>query len=172
MGESKLPILGAGDEARTRDIQFGKLKLYQLSYTRIAVRYWATPAHSIATTPTDSLLLLKLWWRRLDSNQRTLRERIYSPSPLTTRPPLLTEPSIMLCFQLTVKQMGWFTTKNWCRMSESNWRPSHYKCAALPTELIRRFYLRRDYSTFCDLAASTFCEKLNVLRFFISQSLM
>ena len=25
---------GAGDEARTRDIQFGKLKLYQLSYTR------------------------------------------------------------------------------------------------------------------------------------------
>jgi hypothetical protein len=26
---------GAGDEARTRDIQFGKLKLYQLSYTRV-----------------------------------------------------------------------------------------------------------------------------------------
>ena len=29
-------ITGAGDEARTHDIQFGKLKLYQLSYTRIA----------------------------------------------------------------------------------------------------------------------------------------
>ena len=28
------PNTGAGDEARTRDIQFGKLKLYQLSYTR------------------------------------------------------------------------------------------------------------------------------------------
>jgi hypothetical protein len=27
---------GAGDEARTRDIQFGKLKLYQLSYSRTA----------------------------------------------------------------------------------------------------------------------------------------
>ena len=27
---------GAGDEARTRDIQFGKLKLYQLSYTRLS----------------------------------------------------------------------------------------------------------------------------------------
>ncbi len=26
-----------------------------------------------------------VWWRRLDSNQRTLSERIYSPSPLTTR---------------------------------------------------------------------------------------
>ena len=36
MGAYRFPtlILGAGDEARTRDIQFGKLKLYQLSYTR------------------------------------------------------------------------------------------------------------------------------------------
>jgi hypothetical protein len=28
-------IIGAGDEARTRDIQLGRLKLYQLSYSRI-----------------------------------------------------------------------------------------------------------------------------------------
>ena len=28
---------GAGDEVRTRDIQLGKLTLYQLSYTRIVV---------------------------------------------------------------------------------------------------------------------------------------
>jgi hypothetical protein len=28
--------IGAGDEARTHDIQFGKLKLYQLSYTRLS----------------------------------------------------------------------------------------------------------------------------------------
>jgi hypothetical protein len=27
---------GAGDEARTRDIQLGRLKLYQLSYSRFA----------------------------------------------------------------------------------------------------------------------------------------
>ena len=27
---------GAGDEARTRDIQLGRLKLYQLSYSRIS----------------------------------------------------------------------------------------------------------------------------------------
>ena len=26
---------GAGDEARTRDIQLGRLKLYQLSYSRV-----------------------------------------------------------------------------------------------------------------------------------------
>ena len=31
-----LILFGAGDEARTRDIQFGKLKLYQLSYSRNA----------------------------------------------------------------------------------------------------------------------------------------
>ena len=30
-------MFGAGDEARTRDIQFGKLKLYQLSYTRTSL---------------------------------------------------------------------------------------------------------------------------------------
>jgi hypothetical protein len=30
-----------------------------------------------------------LWWRRLDSNQRTLCGQIYSLLPLTTRPPLL-----------------------------------------------------------------------------------
>ena len=30
---------------------------------------------------------MKKWWWGLDSNQRTQRERIYSPSPLTTRPP-------------------------------------------------------------------------------------
>ena len=28
------------------------------------------------------------WWRGLDSNQRRLSQRIYSPSPLTTRAPL------------------------------------------------------------------------------------
>ena len=31
-----LDRLGAGDEARTRDIQLGRLKLYQLSYSRSA----------------------------------------------------------------------------------------------------------------------------------------
>ena len=28
-------LFGAGDEARTRDIQLGRLKLYQLSYSRL-----------------------------------------------------------------------------------------------------------------------------------------
>ena len=37
---------GAGDEGRTRDIQLGRLTLYQLSYSR------------------------NFWWRGKDSNQR------------------------------------------------------------------------------------------------------
>ena len=34
------------------------------------------------------LLLYFIWWTGLDSNQRTQRGRIYSPLPLTTRPPI------------------------------------------------------------------------------------
>ena len=58
---------GAGDEIRTRDPQLGRLMLYQLSYTR------------------------STWCRGQDSNlRRALARRVYSPVPLTTRPPLLT----------------------------------------------------------------------------------
>src|SRR2546429_9804966 len=32
------------------------------------------------------------WWRGLDSNQRRLSQRIYSPSPLATRAPLRNSP--------------------------------------------------------------------------------
>ncbi len=36
MGHTELRTRhGAGDEARTRDIQLGRLKLYQLSYSRM-----------------------------------------------------------------------------------------------------------------------------------------
>ena len=105
---------------------------------------WATPAYlplQLKRLQAQSLLKTLFytnWWRGKDSNLRTLRERIYSPSPLTTRPPLLTEPAIMLIIWLAVKCIKGNLLRIWCRMSESNWRPSHYKCAALPTELIRR----------------------------------
>ncbi len=32
-------MAGAGDEARTRDIQLGRLKLYQLSYSRKTITH-------------------------------------------------------------------------------------------------------------------------------------
>jgi hypothetical protein len=36
--KAALNIDGAGDEVRTRDIQLGRLKLYQLSYSRVYTR--------------------------------------------------------------------------------------------------------------------------------------
>ena len=52
-------VLRAENEVRTRDPQLGRLMLYQLSYFRLIV-----------------------WWEVVDSNHRTLRERIYSPPQL------------------------------------------------------------------------------------------
>ena len=65
---------------------------------------WATPALRFALLQHYNFQNYYIWWRGKDSNLRTLRERIYSPSPLTTRPPLLTEPAIMLIFWGYVKQ--------------------------------------------------------------------
>ena len=53
-----------------------KAKVLPLNYSR--------PGSQQHLASTD-----KSWWRRLDSNQRTLCGQIYSLLPLTTRPPLL-----------------------------------------------------------------------------------
>jgi hypothetical protein len=42
-GKSGTERGGAGDEARTRDIQLGRLKLYQLSYSRRLTRNTLMP---------------------------------------------------------------------------------------------------------------------------------
>ncbi len=73
-------LSGAGDEIRTRDIQLGKLTLYQLSYSRIS---------EVSSTKHYKCYLLA-WWVGLDLNQRRRSQRIYSPSPLTTRAPTRT----------------------------------------------------------------------------------
>src|ERR1041385_8604778 len=91
-------IHGAGDEIRTRDPQLGRLMLYQLSYTR--------PSFPIANFQLITLLpkLIRQsaianrqsrWCRGEDSNlRRALARRVYSPVPLTTRPPLPDLPSV------------------------------------------------------------------------------
>ena len=56
-----------------------KAKVLPLNYSRPG---------SLGPLPT-SHAERKLWWRRLDSNQRTQCGQIYSLLPLTTRPPLL-----------------------------------------------------------------------------------
>ncbi len=57
-----LERLGAGDRARTGDIQFGKLRLYQLSYTRMS-------------------RLFISWWRVVGSNHRR-----HKPADLQSAP--------------------------------------------------------------------------------------
>ena len=42
---------GAGDEIRTRDIQLGRLELYQLSYTRLDTACRMTPNHRACAGP-------------------------------------------------------------------------------------------------------------------------
>ena len=53
---------GAGDRARTGDIQFGKLRLYQLSYTRVISSFIS-------------------WWRVVGSNHRR-----HKPADLQSAP--------------------------------------------------------------------------------------
>jgi hypothetical protein len=80
---------GAGDEIRTRDIQLGRLKLYQLSYSRINHLYsqqtkidYVVTIHSKLRSPTQYF-----WWWGEDLNLRRLSRQIYSLIPLTTREP-------------------------------------------------------------------------------------
>ena len=65
--------LGAGNGTRTRDVQLGRLTLYQLSYSRIVYL-----GHHFGT----------VWWRGEDSNLRRLSQQIYSLPPLAAREPL------------------------------------------------------------------------------------
>ena len=57
---------GAGNEARTRDPQLGRLMLYQLSYSRVA--RW----HLARRAP---------WWREEDSNLRRRKPAGLQPAP-------------------------------------------------------------------------------------------
>jgi hypothetical protein len=65
--------LGAGNGTRTRDVQLGRLTLYQLSYSRVFYL-----GHHFET----------VWWRGEDSNLRRLSQQIYSLPPLAAREPL------------------------------------------------------------------------------------
>ena len=79
--------LGAENEVRTRDPQLGRLMLYQLSYFRKILR-------------RD----LRRLWEVVDSNHRTLRERIYSPPQL----PLCEPPIGFSIFQSSFEPIEGF----------------------------------------------------------------
>ena len=105
----------AGDGVRTRDIQLGRLELYQLSYSRT------------------------LWWRGKDSNLRSQWRQIYSLVPLTAREPLRgsrAEPPgvgrrVFRNFCSRFAYPPWSVLRRSWRW-ESNPQPADYKSAALP----------------------------------------
>src|SRR5437763_15404919 len=100
-----IPFVGAGNGIRTRDIQLGRLTLYQLSYSRGFRLLWLGGGRRIRTFEGVS-------------------RQIYSLLPLAARASLLEVVRWPIPFP-----SGW----SWRR--ESNPRPPAYKAGALPAEL-------------------------------------
>ena len=72
---------GAGDETRTRDINLGKVALYQLSYTRRVKRSFTTGRAGRQTFFENFFRLLKGSGRRNDPGDTILQD----PSTLAAR---------------------------------------------------------------------------------------
>ena len=70
--EALLPLMyGAGDEARTRDLNLGKVALYQLSYSRIALLRNALHSYfAKLNSPNLQRAASKIWSGRRGSNSR------------------------------------------------------------------------------------------------------
>src|ERR1700682_1395965 len=100
--------VGAGNGIRTRDIQLGRLTLYQLSYSR-------------GSSPFGG-------GRRIRTFEGVSRQ-IYSLLPLAARASLLKRCGRQSPSRPKKSPAGW----SWRR--ESNPRPSAYKADALPAEL-------------------------------------
>jgi hypothetical protein len=128
--------LRAGDEARTRDLQLGRLSLYQLSYSRnllISTRLLKQDA-TILVSPFTSQ-----WLRIVDVGSGGFeppkpKQQIYSLSHLATL-----ETPLYLAMS---------------HLSGSNQRPTDYKSVALPAELKWHVKERFFYTKFLE-----FCKK-------------
>ena len=59
----------------------------QLVYNNSFSQVCQAPFKKLFLKVFDALLSKKKWWAGMDSNHRSLRRRIYSPFPLTTRAP-------------------------------------------------------------------------------------
>ena len=75
---------GAGDGSRTRDVQLGRLELYQLSYSRECFVSLVLCRSLVSNTAIRRLF----GWTGKDSNLRSQRRQIYSLFPLATREPV------------------------------------------------------------------------------------
>ena len=145
-GSAALSIFrnGAGDETRTRDIQLGRLKLYQLSYARRG-----HPRCRIA--PTRKTLLEAVIFRSLRSKSGAGSHVVqYRFQPLGRN--LLHSTRLEVGGGGRIRTSEGFAdrftvcslwplgnptlTMDWSQRQESNPRPADYKSAALPTELL------------------------------------
>ncbi len=111
----------AEDEVRTRDLQLGRLSLYQLSYFRIILLSFSEGGNFIKNFYFDGHLHISFGDRSGQGWIRTTelrRGQIYSLLPLAT----------WLLAQLS-------------HLSESNQRPTDYKSVALPAELKWQFQM-------------------------------
>src|SRR3979490_372460 len=104
--------VGAGNGIRTRDIQLGRLALYQLSYSRGLLVFCPEVGGG----------------RRIRTFEGVSRQ-IYSLLPLAARASLLKRCGRLSPSRPKKSPAGW----SWRR--ESNPRPSAYKADALPAEL-------------------------------------
>src|SRR6266545_6525137 len=109
---SRLDLTGAGNGIRTRDIQLGRLTLYQLSYSR---KFRCEP---LSTRSRHGK------WRGVDSNHRRREPADLQSAPFGRSG---TPPDLLV----TVRESHCSWSWRW----DSNPRPAAYKAAALPAEL-------------------------------------
>ena len=116
-------LRGAGDRARTGDIQLGRLTLYQLSYSR----------RFCCPSPSPCLVSLPRWWRVVDLNHCRL-----TPADLQSAPfDRSGNPPKSLSFRAESDANCVLHPASW--RGDSNLQPPVYKTGALPIELRQRW---------------------------------
>ncbi len=140
--KSKIFFDGAGDEDRTRDMQLGRLPLYQLSYSRTTLVFTT----SIEVNGGE---------RRIRTFETFVAELQSAPFDRSGISPFYT---YYQCCSFYFK----LETLRWCRHTDSNCGPTDYKSVALPTELCRLFLSFRTFriGTVCSLAKTKICASV------------
>ncbi len=120
--EAWLPMSGAGDESRTRDLNLGKVALYQLSYSRIVLHAQRLAVQRAAENPWSG--------RRVSNSRPQPWQGCALPTELLPRCPACAAS----CRTTRCR-------KSWSGRRVSNSRPQPWQGCALPTELLPRIAL-------------------------------